>query len=475
MRWPIQIQLLLPMLTVVILAIVLTSGASAYLGGKYARQTQDENLQRVVTTLSEAKFPLTDSVLRQMSGLSGAEFILFEGDVPRARTLRLDNVELARLWIQSGDNNLDALGTNHSILIGGRVYLSQHVPVKSRFPTAQSESLIVLAPEDRMSSAVRQAVYPVLGVGAAAVMAVIVVTTILSHRFVRPIHQLGNQTAAIAMGDFTPVLVSNRNDEIRDLTLSINQMAQQLRRYEKQVRHNERLRTLGKLGAGMAHQLRNAATGGLMAIELHKRRCKTDEDGESLDVALRQLHLMESYLQRFLLLGQGKTISFETVSLDEVVGDALELVRPSCAHAGIDLKFTKPQSPIQLHGDYDALRQLVINLTLNSTEAVAAQIDPPPRIVVDLHRIGKERAALHIRDTGPGPDQDVAERLFEPFVSGKQEGTGLGLFVASQVADAHNATIRWERKNNMTCFIVEFTCCKEDINSNQLSAISSQP
>ena len=79
MRWPIQIQLLLPMLTVVVMAIALAAAVSAYLGGKHARQAQDENLRRVVATLSEANFPLSEPVLRQMSGLSGAEFVFFEG------------------------------------------------------------------------------------------------------------------------------------------------------------------------------------------------------------------------------------------------------------------------------------------------------------------------------------------------------------------------------------------------------------
>jgi signal transduction histidine kinase len=300
--------------------------------------------------------------------------------------------------------------------------------------------------------------------GAVAVVAVILVTTILSHRFVRPIYQLGDQAAAIAKGDFKTADVPNRNDEIRDLTLSINQMAQQLGLYENEVRRNEQLRTLGKLGAGMAHQLRNAATGGLMAIELHKRRCTADAHGESLDVALRQLHLMESYLQRFLLLGQSRPIPFEKVSLTAVVEDALELVRPACAHAGIELNYIKPGAPIMINGDPDALRQLTVNLVLNASEAAAGQQNPPGKIGVDLELLKNDRAALHIRDSGPGPAQDVAQRLFEPFVSGKPEGTGLGLFVAHQVAQSHHGSISWKRENNMTCFTVEFPLMQTDNN-----------
>ena len=96
MPWPIRIQLLLPTLSVVVLAIVLASGASAYLGAVRARQTQEENLGRVVGTMTEARFPLSEPVLRQMSGLSGAEFVfLHEDDHVVAGTLPLGDRNIA--------------------------------------------------------------------------------------------------------------------------------------------------------------------------------------------------------------------------------------------------------------------------------------------------------------------------------------------------------------------------------------------
>ena len=78
MRRPIQIQLLVPTLSVVVLAIVLASGASGYFGAMRQRQSQEESLRRVVATLTEGRFPLTESVLQQMSGLSGAEFVFLD-------------------------------------------------------------------------------------------------------------------------------------------------------------------------------------------------------------------------------------------------------------------------------------------------------------------------------------------------------------------------------------------------------------
>jgi signal transduction histidine kinase len=192
-----------------------------------------------------------------------------------------------------------------------------------------------------------------------------------------------------------------------------------------------------------------------MAIELHRRQCAAGPASESLEVALRQLRLMESYLQRFMALGRDQPKTSQNVLLAAVVDDALSLVRPACVHAGIDLEFMPSAQPFRVRGDPDALRQLTVNLVLNAVEAAGRQNGSRPRITVALESAGEGRAALHVRDTGPGPSPEVADRLFEPFVSGKPEGTGLGLYVARQVAEDHHGSIAWQRHDGETHFTVE--------------------
>ena len=314
---------------------------------------------------------------------------------------------------------------------------------------------MVLYPEDQWWSAARQAVYPALWTGAAAALAVIAITTVLARRFVRPIQELGRQAAAIAQGQFQPLPVARRDDEIRDLTLSINRMAETLGRYEQSVRRNERLRTLGQLGAGMAHQLRNSATGAWMAVELHQRQCPGGQDQPALEVAVRQLRLMESYLQRFLALGRPSSLAAERVELEPLVRDALALVGPAAAHAKVDLRFEATAEPLAVQGDAESLRQVLVNLLLNAVEAANRPGGPPPKVVVRLHKEAEGRARLEVIDSGPGPAEAVGDQLFEPFVTEKPDGTGLGLFVARQVAEAHGGAISWRRADEMTCFTLE--------------------
>jgi signal transduction histidine kinase len=313
-------------------------------------------------------------------------------------------------------------------------------------------------------------------VGTAAIVALVLVATILAHRFVQPIRRLGDRAAAIAEGNFEPLPVTRRNDEIRDLTLSINRMAEQLDGYENEVRRHEQLRTLGQLGAGLAHQLRNAATGGRMAIELHQMHCRSKEDEENretLEIALRQLRLMESYLQRFLALGQTHDAPHEPLDLEALVTDALDLTRSSAVHAGIDLVyngkvFCRPTGEatgeetelrgndnLVISGDADALRQLFVNLLLNAIDAVRGGEGETKRIEVEIQLADAWTATVKIADNGPGPDAKVADHLFEPFVTGKPEGTGLGLYVARQTVEAHQGKIAWKRLHDKTVFEVE--------------------
>jgi signal transduction histidine kinase len=456
MRWPIRLQLLLPMFLIAALGIGLTSATSGYLGAQRARNQQEENLRRVVATLTEATFPLTDRVLRQMSGLSGAEFVLLDPKQQiAASTLEMSLAEIESLRRMAVEKVLSRVSGDLVLQVAGRRYLGHRVPVVRLSDTAATGSLVVLYQEDRWRSAVRQAIYPAALAAAVAAAAVVLLTTMLARRFVRPIRQLGVETARIAQGCFLPVAVPTGDDEIHDLALSVNSMAEKLGQYEQDVRTSERVRTLGQLGAAVAHQLRNLATGARMAVELHQRECRQGNDHESLEVALRQLRLMESYLQRFLRIGRSGSLTFQKVDLSRLLEEVLELLRPRCVHGRIDLGFRKAPGEFAVWGDADSLRDLLMNVVLNAVDAATRPAAAEPRVAVELDRLAADRAVVHVKDSGAGPAAPLEEHLFQPLVSEKPEGAGLGLFVAREVAQAHHGSIRWRRLDQMTCFSIE--------------------
>lgn len=453
MRWPIRLQFLLAMLLIVIAAIVLASAASALWAVSAAGQSKAEELSRVQRTLAQASFPLTESVLDQMAGLSGAEFVLLDADRRVIHgTIALDAADRQVLRTAPLAGAIQSLAEAFDIELGGRGYFAQVVPAARATPTSPGRFLAVLYGRDQWSTVARRAAAPIVGSGVIAVLLAVSLATLTAGRLVRPIQALRTQTERIAEGQFEPLAAAARNDELADLADSINRMAERIGCYEREVRRSEQLRMLDQLGAGMAHRLRNAATGARLAVELHKRRNPDAADSESLNTALHELALMESYVERFLHLGQKTAVSMGTVDLNQVVTEALGLVRPAFDHARIRLETELPQEAVFLRGEPGSLRELVLNLLLNAMEAVAAAADS--RVVLEVEALDNGNVEVRVSDSGPGPDPALRDRMFEPFVSEKPEGTGLGLYLSRQIAEAHGGSIHWERRDEITSFIV---------------------
>jgi len=463
-RRPIQQQLLIPMLVVVLAGVAVASLAGAWIGARFAREQEQENLRRLAGTLADAGFPLSENVLRKMAGLSGADFVVLgqQGQTLHS-TIPLSAAEAAELRrVDAADQGTGSVPELPLSLSAGR-YRAARLPVRVAPVGSEIQSLYVLYPEEHWDRVARRAAWPPLVAGLVAALVAVALTTLLARRFTGRVRQLSEQAALIAAGKFLSMPLPQTDDELRDLAEALNRMSDQLGHYEEQVRRSERLRTLGQLGAGIAHQLRNSATGALMALEFHDTELDPAADRESLDVALRQLRLMETSLKRFLQLGRGDPLPRQEVSLGQLVDEILPLVEPACRHANLRLEWERPPRECVVTGEPDSLRQLLLNLLLNAIDAATDPKGSPGTVRVELESPPVEPGSavrpgvrLRILDSGPGPNPGIATRLFEPFATSKPDGTGLGLSVAKEIAEAHSASLDWSRKNETTCFELRF-------------------
>jgi signal transduction histidine kinase len=471
LRWPIRNQIFIPFAAVVLLAMAAMTTVAAVQAARQ-RETQTlAQLQNVVETLAHSSVPYTEAVLQKMSGLSGAEFIACDarGGV-MASTLRVEASLPAEFGAAVGGGELKSLTSQPTVALGDNRYFLARIEPRG---DANVRSLFVLYPVATWSRARWDAVLPPLAVGAGAILLSSLASGWLAQRFSRRIRLLQEQVAAIAGGDFSEIVADPRRDEIQELVVSVNSMSAQLRDMQQAIRQSERTRLLAQLAGGLAHQLRNAVTGARMALQIHQQRCGTAPDDRSLSVALRQLALTETQVRGLLSLGRGKRCQPAICDPRQIVEEVVSLVEPTCEHAGVSLALTRAaeggvETPDAVRADLESLRAAVLNLVTNAIEAAG------PGGQVTLQTLRQEGMSIfEVADNGPGPAAHVANMLFEPFVTSKPEGVGLGLSLARQVAIDHGGNLTWSREADRTVFRLMLPAAGKATDANGQSTPSS--
>jgi signal transduction histidine kinase len=384
-----------------------------------------------------------------MRGLSGAHFIAWgpEGQVTETSLPTLDGLPLSVRKVPAAVH-MDSLAQSPSIVVGDTRYFA----VSVRSPGGpRGESLAVLYPETSWRQARREAAMPALLLGVSSLGLMVLVTSWIAHRMSSRIRRVQEQVADIAAGDFRELDPVGSHDEVADLTVSINRMCSQLKGMRQTIQQSERAGLLAQLAAGLAHQLRNSLTGARMSIQLHARRYPAQAGDEALMVALRQLALTEEQVKGLLSAGRVERNPPQVCDLHTLLGDVAALVDPACQHAKVTLTQLRRDGAgaLELFAELSSLRAAILNLALNAIEA-AGQGG-----TVSLEAYSRNgEVSIEVVDSGPGPPANLANVLYEPFVTSKPEGVGLGLALARQVALDHDGRLSWARAGDSTHFIL---------------------
>ncbi len=483
MQWPIRNQVLFPMVGVLSGVILCLSLVSARLASNWIRGEMDAQAESLQRTLSESRFPLTDSVLEQMAGLSRAQYVLVDdsGDVIAASGPDFAHID-SQEWLRLERARHPGM---RSVTLGGRSFYHRFFPIDRRKAGGELTRLHVLFPAETYVAAWRRAVYPPLAVGAVALVIVVFLSLWTARRVTAPLARLREHAARLSSGDFGLLEVPRRRDEIAELVEAVNRMAELLARYEQDVREAERMETLTHLGSSMAHQIRNAATGCRLAIDLHRQSLAPDQrDTEDLRLARDQLKRIESYLERFLQLGRGvqersgdawsaeRTLflaeSDARSKASDVMDAAVRQVQPMATHLGVELEVASNGADVSVGVQAEALEQALVNMLRNGIEAAAERVHShcmamgggegdgggsPESAWVRLECVAAEAAAeFQVWDNGAGPSPDIAARLYQPFTSDKRGGAGLGLALVAWVARSAGGSVDWSRHGERTRF-----------------------
>ncbi len=241
----------------------------------------------------------------------------------------------------------------------------------------------------------------------------------------RPLLRLTEAAKRIAGGDLeTPIWKRLRRDEIKTLRDTMEEMRHALR-----ARDEERETLL----AGIAHEIRNPLGGldlfaGLLAEELQGR-----PEAAHVVRLKDELGALERVVEEFLDYARARPLRKEPVDLAYLLAEVSDLVRPLAEERGVVLA---SYGGGDARGDREKLRRAVLNLARNAVEA-----SPAGGTVEIAAQVWNGDASIEVRDRGPGLGAQARERLFRPFFTTKERGTGLGLALAKKVADAHGGAL----------------------------------
>lgn len=213
----------------------------------------------------------------------------------------------------------------------------------------------------------------------------------------------------------------------------------EIRSMEESIRRKDRLAAVGRVGAGLAHEIRNPLGAMRGAIQILESTTPPGSiHADLMGIILRESDRLNSIITNFLSYAKPKLGSFVETDLCEAIRDTFTLVRHSPEigekHHLVD---ELPTSPVFVSADSTQLKQVFWNLARNAINAM-------PRggnLTVRIEALPANRVRIIFEDTGEGMSQDQVERLFEPFSISTTGGTGLGLSIVYQIVRDHNGTI----------------------------------
>ena len=248
----------------------------------------------------------------------------------------------------------------------------------------------------------------------------------------------------------------------RDVT-ELKTSADLLRQKEAHLAHLARLATMGEMVAGIAHEVSQPLHAAKTFAEAARRHLQSGRPesaaaavqctAEISQAVARTVHI----IRRLREFTKSRQVTLEPLSLNGVVGEAVELLSYEIRRVGAALQLDLAEALPPIEGDPVQLEQLCVNLLKNACEAVQCMGAGERRIQVRTFA-DEPRVGLEIRDAGCGIVQDDASRLFDSFYSTKEHGMGMGLSLCKSIADAHRATIRFQSNDDGpgTTFFLSF-------------------
>jgi two-component system NtrC family sensor kinase len=305
-----------------------------------------------------------------------------------------------------------------------------------------------------------------LGIAFLGIILIVSASIFLARRFSRPLRQLQEISEQIADGNYKHDFLVRGPIEIEHLGRSLNVMARQLetekreledwgntlekkvaeraeemKKINSQLFRSEKLASLGKLAAGVAHEINNPLTGILTNSSLLLEDLPADDPRrEDVEVMVHETIRCREIVKRLLDFARQTKPQKRLANINALIENIVLLVRNQTSFRSILIEKKLDDIP-EVLVDPDQIQQVFVNIILNAAEAmtkggiltITSGTSPKGDFLV-----------IRIADTGPGISEEVRERIFDPFYTTKEHGTGLGLSISYGIVEQHGGTISVE-------------------------------
>jgi len=305
-----------------------------------------------------------------------------------------------------------------------------------------------------------------LGIAFLGIILIVSASVFLARRISRPLRQLEVISRQIADGNYKHDFVVRGPNEIEHLGRSLNVMAKQLeeekreleewgntlekkvaeraeemKKINSQLFRSEKLASLGKLAAGVAHEINNPLTGILTNSSLLLEDLPADDPRrEDVEVMVHETIRCREIVKRLLDFARQTKPQKRLADINALIENIILLVRNQASFRNILIEKKLDEIP-EVLVDPDQIQQVFVNIILNAAEAMTKG---GVLTVTSGTSSSGEYLVIKIADTGPGISEEVRERIFDPFYTTKEHGTGLGLSISYGIVEQHGGTISVE-------------------------------
>ena len=270
---------------------------------------------------------------------------------------------------------------------------------------------------------------------------------VLSYNLLRPVRRLVTATNRMAAGDLNQMIPVKSSDELGDLTRSFNRMVHNLSRIQKELVRSEKLISLGRLSAGVAHEIRNPlnAMKGAMA-HLGQKWGHEPLIRQYTQLVAEEIDRLDRVVSEFLYFSKQAPPKLETVDINSVILGTEELLAGEAGKKGVRFqnRLATPLPLILL--DTHQMEQVFLNLFINAMDSLTegGEIEVGTRA---MEMDGENKLLVIVKDNGKGINDENLPYVFDPFFTTKEDGTGLGLPLSLGIVEAHGGVIEMDSRS----------------------------